>query len=842
MEWIFWMGLFLMTGAWVYLLPFYLPSSETGYTLLVGGVFSMVLACRDVTLDGVRRRHYLLIVPALCSAFLLPGPYRIPGLLVALAVITIAFGARFSYLWPLSAGFALAGAVSLFQVGGALAFRFLAPRMHDAGFVSSPGSFLLSRLGMQVSHGGGSIYITSIEGSYTLTPGWEHLGLLVLLLMVCGASAVFIFRMARTKYLPAFLGLTAAYVFLRFVLVILLYLQTGDMNIHYDRSYVVLTFLPLFVLLSLLVPLKSGGVTRVRSGLTSARWIGAFGAVGLAGACLVGAMFYQDPGSRKGGRLIIDEFHSDWEWTDREYNTEWYGTDSGYNYYDLFQYLGYFYSVERGEEPTSRESLSRCDVLVIKTPTEPFSESERDAILEFIRNGGGLVLIGDHTNVFGSSTILNTISDPVGIHFVHDCTYEIVTGGLSLYDHPELFPHPAVSHLPTFLFATSCTMTGSLAADGVILGYGLRALPADYSQVSFFPERGPRSDFRFGSFYQAMAARYGKGRVIGFSDSTVFSNFFMFMPGKPELALGLVEWANRTQRLNWLRYLFLAGFVVLLGIAVLLLGRETAGSSAAKGICAISALLFLLPPAALGLSALNVSSSTLPKAVRSVPLIAFEAEHSRFFIPRYRLAQEGDVDFDTFYVWAQRKGLVPTVADHIEDALEKAQITVIINPASEFSRQEKDAVKEYVAAGGRLLVLDDAENKDSSANQILAPFGMEMGFPEDESGSAEDSTAVPHATEIDDGAGTVLGGETILTSRSGWPILSKKVWEKGLVVAFSNSHVFERKVLGPVSTVPSPSQEALYKTIYDIYDLLIPDDYIVHGARSQRPPTTGSQQ
>jgi hypothetical protein len=49
-----------------------------------------------------------------------------------------------------------------------------------------------------------------------------------------------------------------------------------------------------------------------------------------------------DPGLKSQGRILVDEYHSDWEWTEQEFDTKWYGIKSGYNYYNLFEYLDYF--------------------------------------------------------------------------------------------------------------------------------------------------------------------------------------------------------------------------------------------------------------------------------------------------------------------------------------------------------------------------------------------------------------------------------------------------------------------------------------------------------------------
>ena len=78
----------------------------------------------------------------------------------------------------------------------------------------------------------------------------------------------------------------------------------------------------------------------------------------------------------------------------------------------------------------------------------------------------------------------------------------------------------------------------------VIRSTGLRNLPADYHVSNFYPQVEDHAYSRYGAFVQLWATRRGAGRVAAFTDSTVFSNFSTFEPGKAELMLGMLEWLN----------------------------------------------------------------------------------------------------------------------------------------------------------------------------------------------------------------------------------------------------------------------------------------------------------
>ncbi len=66
---------------------------------------------------------------------------------------------------------------------------------------------------------------------------------------------------------------------------------------------------------------------------------------------------------------------------------------------------------------------------------------------------------------------------------------------------------------------------------------GLWSLGANYNASNFFPEAAILARDAAWAFIQLWETRYGRGRVLAFTDSTIFSNFSTFEPGKAELML-----------------------------------------------------------------------------------------------------------------------------------------------------------------------------------------------------------------------------------------------------------------------------------------------------------------
>jgi hypothetical protein len=77
------------------------------------------------------------------------------------------------------------------------------------------------------------------------------------------------------------------------------------------------------------------------------RRMGAVALAALAVALVAGGLYWDFVGTRKPGRILVDEFHSKWEPTERPMDTSWYGHLSGYNYATMYDYWSRFYDVGR---------------------------------------------------------------------------------------------------------------------------------------------------------------------------------------------------------------------------------------------------------------------------------------------------------------------------------------------------------------------------------------------------------------------------------------------------------------------------------------------------------------
>ena len=198
---------------------------------------------------------------------------------------------------------------------------------------------------------------------------------------------------------------------------------------------------------------------------------------------------------------MFDEFHRidipnsnvhGWEPTDTTFDTESYGHNAAYTYCILYDYLSHFYNVSQLKTKIDENTLSACDVFVLKVPTAALEPTELNALKKFVADGGGLMLIGEHTDVFGTGTYLNDVARKFGFHFRYDCLFDVDEVFQQKY-RPGVVPHPIVQGNPDLDFAVSCSIQPDLDFNplgdrGVIVCTGAYGFPADYHASNFYPQ------------------------------------------------------------------------------------------------------------------------------------------------------------------------------------------------------------------------------------------------------------------------------------------------------------------------------------------------------------------
>jgi len=484
--------------------------------------------------------------------------------------------------------------------------------------------------------------------------------------------------------------------------------------------------------------------------------------LGAVGLFTLGVLW--DPvGTRQDGRIVIEEYHPEgdkgWEPTDKPFDTNAYWKNAAYTFYCIVDYASHYYDVTRTSMPIDDATLDACDVLVLKTPTRVYSRREINAIQRFVERGGGLLLIGEHTDVFGTSTNLNSVAERFGFRYRFDCLFGIDSVFEQHWRRP-LVPHPILQHMPPLDFAVSCSIDpGTSSGRAVIRGTGLKSKWADYHADNYYPQPEDVAEMRYGAFVQLWSMRFGRGRVVAFGDSTQFSNFCIMDPGKTELMMGMLEWLNHRDQIGDPRLgMCVAGLILL-----------ASGLGAARGwpgawLLLLSAGLLGWTSAALGVRELQQQAMPPPHVRAERPLQHVVMDRA---VCDCKLSTNGfiagkDDEFGIFERWILRLGYFPvrrTWPEVVPAGMPgtfSADLLVLVYPSRPLPAGYGEQMEKYVREGGRVLVLDSPENQDSMANALLKPFGISLDASPREGGVLKTQAKWPVAPITK--AATVNGG------------------------------------------------------------------------------------
>ena len=534
-------------------------------------------------------------------------------------------------------------------------------------------------------------------------------------------------------------------------------------------------------------------------------------------------LFWVPSGAEKQGRILMEEYHSDWSKSTKPFDEEWYNAASTYNYYTLRNYLNAYYDVFVNEKPLEGVDFQDYDVVILKIPTKPYSNQVMERLVAYVAAGGGLWVIGDHTNVFGSSTILNPLLKHFGIKLRYDGIYHNVHGSFNSVYPKTIIKHPIMYDVPVFLFATPCSLQVTNPAMKIVIpGLTTKSYVLSYANRNYFSDTKPDLNINFGANTLLTAGNYGRGRVAVFSDSTVFSNFFIYLPGKTELALSIIAWLNHTPPAMAVKLVLFVGALLSLFGVIYSFKKERKGQSLFWPT--ITGFVFFV----IGIFLINVGNVlSFQRPIEQRPMVkaGFLAEYSSIYLP-YAEWRIGDPnDFNTFYIWGQRVGICNRYYQQLGEALDTSKALFMILPKNPFTPEDIGKLDNYLQAGGKIFLLDHGGN-GSTANIFLENYDLSLLYHEDGKGNIIDcggESVFKNTLPL----GFVKGSaDPILYWRDEYtnqlkPVFVKKRIGRGELYLFGGVENFSTPNFGPDGMVPEGNSRKINDLILEMYRLIL---------------------
>ncbi|MBS0206976.1 MAG: hypothetical protein JSS49_29220 [Planctomycetes bacterium] len=665
------------------------------------------------------------------------------SLLLMFGTVLMALACREAWRWKLPA---VAIAVQFLLIPGLIG---LLCRWRDTPGLTSLLTTVLHSLGQQaVVTDDNTLLVHFGENGIEFLPSPARMEVFITALMVCGWGSLAIFAPLRDRSpLLKALAVTLAYILVRLVLLIVFRSEMPPDGLETSIWFGLATMLPIVVFLPRHLEIHE--IEPIRWNLLLQRLGMAF----LLGGSWAVLMGWEDPGTVKQSRILFDDSHGEWEPTNTEFGPESFSQVASYSYGSMYELLSWHYPIRRHREGAlTREALQDIDVLIVKTPTQALKIEEIDAIQQFVADGGGLFLIGDHTNLFGMTTYINPLATRFGILFRNDDTFSLSTEGPSIWRRHCWPDHPIAQAVGSFDFETSCTLQAPFWARAPIVGYGLGSEPGNYSRPGFFGNihLDPGEDFGF--FIQYATTSFGHGRVAAFSDSTTFSNFSLYFPGRREMVLASIEYLNRKNTILVNLPKVAAAFAFAL---CLLMAMNWPGVAPAASLLAVIL--------GFGISGSFVNAQcrlSLPPAPESIRRIVFDNRYSRLEMPTALTLEDQmpHTAFDTFLVASQRMSLLPSVSSTALDDVRAGDVIVLTHLERPLAAKDKERLHQFLNAGGRLLVMDGMLHPGGATNSLLNEFGIQLSLtprrsharvvaPDEEPDTHESKPATPKKAE-----------------------------------------------------------------------------------------------
>lgn len=533
--------------------------------------------------------------------------------------------------------------------------------------------------------------------------------------------------------------------------------------------------------------------------------------------CLFGAMVFWSawwwcPGWRTffPFKLYIDETHSAWEPTYVDHTPE-STFDSENNYRLLLERLAVVFDTgillpENPPYPVSTHLPGRVRVihcaedaaemylnlpenalLVVKCPTRAYTGDEIDALVKFVDRGGNLLLIGEHTNVFTVNTHLSAVAGRFGMAFNNDSVYGI-SGSWPVTTKADVRINRVTENLSGFMWATSCSLDVSSPASTMVV-----SPPAGFSDPwnphrrNFFSDLRPSGNTVFGSRPLIASCRYGRGKVLAFTDSTSFNNYMIGTPGREELIDGMLAWFGEGSSFDYFMPLAVA---LLLGHLVLLHGSGITRREWMNLTCSICLPAFALG-SCLGLFLGSVAPGerfSLRPALSPALLVDAAHESRRPLMVGPHTGIMGPDSYDDFFLVLSRTGIPirfcwpgPVTAGDLLDS----SVLLVVSPTRSYTSKEIANVEQFVTGGGRLILIEGGQGS-GTINSLAWTFGLRFRLP---------GGFGPLAAGTGLAAPTVVDGGTPLLEVNGFPVVSTVKKGNGTVLAIGDDAVFTSRYI-----------------------------------------------
>ena len=361
------------------------------------------------------------------------------------------------------------------------------------------------------------------------------------------------------------------------------------------------------------------------------------------------------------------------------------------------------------------ETLNPDEILVITNLDEPTLPEEMERIWSFVRAGGKLWVLGDHTFIKNGRNHINDLLEPCNITFNHDSAQFWPQGWFHCYRMRDGTPFaaledPAENRLSLLVGASLDLAPPARPFVMGRFGYG------DWGVMDDADDRGYLGDFEYqptercGDLVLVAGEKVGKGKVLAFGDTTSFFN--ANLTRSYEILRASLSWLGEPSAFSFFSSRGLGLAVLAAGIGLLLW-------SMARGVAAPGLLLIV---AVVSFAVHRPGLLPIDRDVGRSRVGVFDFSHQPYAAKHGSLG-EGIYGLSLSFL---RYGMLPITQNGWDgDVLDKARILVLNAPRRPFSMARRRQVMAFMERGGTVLLACGAPHYKAS-EPLLEPLGLSV--------------------------------------------------------------------------------------------------------------------
>lgn len=415
--------------------------------------------------------------------------------------------------------------------------------------------------------------------------------------------------------------------------------------------------------------------------------------------------------------------------------------------------------------PVTAENLAETDVLCLINVSEPFTDDEHRNIESFVRGGGTLLCLGDHTR-FETDDPYHRLLEPTGIRYRFDTAQPFEMGWPECLEFaPGVYPRTQERSYSVHHWVGATLETEPHVRRLLVGRYGF----ADYgneTDIAMNKLGNRRADpgEAIGDLCLIAEDRMGDGRVVVYGDTTTFQNRQIVHTWTHVQDV----FANLTGPRQY-RAPTILGALAFAAAGVL--AAATAKRLPQWTIPSAAAACVLIGMAAQFEADVTFRRPSINRTKAAAPVALLDCTHGQ----RVSVVSSEPDAVDGMALNAMRNGYVTLLVERdLIETIESADLVICPAPTRAYDESELMALEKFVARGGRLL-LTIGRPDVRVADSLLDRFGFEVG-------------------DVPLGGAEVEPDQRSIALNASWPLVDKKGGAETLIGRFDRPIAMKRPI------------------------------------------------